>query len=389
MLIAHRIQQVQDPVIPIIGRLVRENPGTISLGQGMVGYGPPQAVKQAVADSVLGDSGLDQYGPVIGNRDLLGHIEEKLLQENSMQLAAEASSVVFSAGANMGFLSAILAIADVGDEILLLSPYYFNHHMAIEIAGCRPIVVPSEPDHHPNLDAIRAALSPRTRAIVTVSPNNPTGTVYSPGELQAVNEMCAAHGIYHISDEAYEYFVYGSAKHYSPASKAGTGGHTISLFSLSKSYGLAGWRAGYSVIPNRLLDAVQKIQDTNMICPPQVTQIAATAALQVGGAWCRSQVAGLEAVRTQALHELALLGDACQVSESDGAFYLFLKLPPVCSDRTLVEALVRDFGVAALPGSAFGASGCSLRVSYGALDADTVRRGIARLTKGLASILSL
>ena len=132
------------------------------------------------------------------------------------------------------------------------------------------------------MPAIERAITPRTRAVVTVSPNNPTGAVYPESTLRAVNTLCRDRGIFHIHDEAYEYFTYGGAGHFSPGSLPEAAGHTISLFSLSKAYGMASWRIGYMVIPEVLAEAVNKIQDTILICPPAVSQHAAIAALEVG-----------------------------------------------------------------------------------------------------------
>lgn len=387
-MIADRIRKVQNPVIPIVGRWTRQHPGTISLGQGVVHFAPPPEVFHAVSNAAVQDRSLDRYGSVTGNEPLLDLIEQKLARENSIHTDAEQSSVICSAGANMGFLNAILAIADVDDEIIILSPYYFNHQMAIEIAGCRAVAVPTTDDHQPDINAIRNAITSKTRAIVTVSPNNPTGAVYSNDDLIELNSLCARRGLYHISDEAYEYFVHDNLQHYSPGSQIGAGAHTISMYSFSKAYGMAGWRMGYTVFPSYLLDAVKKIQDTNLICPPIVCQVAATAALQVGSDWCHQQIAELVKVRDATLDSLSGLGNRCHPSIGQGAFYLFLKLQSDRPDLEIVKRLIRDFGVAVLPGSAFGANdGCSLRMAYGALESQTVIEGVGRLRRGLTELL--
>lgn len=373
-------------MIPIVGRWTGENPGTISLGQGIVHYPPPPEVFRAVADASTSDRSVDQYGPVAGNEPLLTRMREKLQTENG--IALDDAAVVCSAGANMAFINVVLAIADVGDEIILLRPYYFNHDMAIEIAGCRAVHVATDGSHQPDLDQIEHAINAKTKAVVTVSPNNPTGAVYSPQRLKDINALCARHGVFHISDEAYEYFLHDEAEHYSPGSIAGADAHTISLFSLSKSYGMAGWRVGYGVFPNSLLDAVSKVQDTNLICPPKICQVAAEAALNVGSEWCREQSVSFTRVRDAAIQELSLLEDRCRVATPEGAFYLFLDLESVQDDMELVEQLIREHGVAVLPGSAFGSqSDCSLRVSYGALAPETAIDGVGRLRRGLDAIL--
>src|SRR5262249_42010158 len=189
--------------------------------------------------------------------------------------------VMVTAGANMAFVHALLAITSLGDEVILPVPFYFNHEMAIEMAGCAPVRVPTDERYQLDLDAIRRAITPRTRAIVTVTPNNPTGAVYPEPALRAVSRLCQDHGLYHISDEVYEYFTYGAARHVSPASFDGAEKFTISLFSLSKAYGFAGWRIGYMAYPESLANAIMKVQDTVIVCPPVISQIAAGSTLQL------------------------------------------------------------------------------------------------------------
>src|SRR5205807_6713610 len=224
-------------------------------------------------------------------------------------------------GSAMAFLNAVLATADPGDEILILSPFYFNHEMAIDIAGCRAVVAPTDENYQPNLPAIESAITARTRAIVTISPNNPTGAVYSKSTLTSINALCRRRGIYHIADEAYEYFTYGDATHFSPPSIPGSEDYTMGLYSLSKAYGMAGWRIGYMVIPAHLEESIKKIQDTNLICPPILNQLAATAALSAGRAWCQTQIGSFSSVRDLVLSELQRLGDRIFVPTPGGAFY--------------------------------------------------------------------
>jgi aspartate/methionine/tyrosine aminotransferase len=240
-----------------------------------------------------------------------------------------------------------------------------------------------------DLEQLKAAITSRTRAIVTISPNNPTGAVYSADVLTQVNQLCHDRGIYHISDEAYEKFVYGGLSHFSPASLPDSSSHTISLFSLSKAYGMAGWRAGFMVVPASLEIAIRKIQDTTLVCPPVVSQIAACAALRSGGEWCAQQIRGFQQVRDNVLNHLSQLGDRCSVPRPDGAFYVLVKLRTKKRDVEIVERLIREHRVAVMPGSTFGvADGCSLRIAYGAMEGDTVDEGMERLVGGLEQLLA-
>ncbi|HEY8548770.1 MAG TPA: pyridoxal phosphate-dependent aminotransferase [Vicinamibacterales bacterium] len=382
---AARMAAVQPPVIPIVGRWIRETPGTISLGQGIVSYPPPAAVIEAVRG--FGDSLEDhRYGPVEGLPALVARVERKLREENGIEVA-RGSRVVVTAGGNMGFLNAVLAVADPGDEIVLQAPFYFNHDMAIVMAGCRTVVAPTRSDYQLDPDAIAAAITPRTRAVVTVSPNNPTGAVYDEASLRAVNALCRARGVYHVHDEAYEYFTYG-VRHVSPGRFEDAAAHTISLFSLSKAYGLAGWRVGYMVIPEALFEAVNKIQDTNLICPPAVSQAAALAALDEGRAFCEPYVRQLADVRARVYERLTAIADLVEVPEARGAFYVLLRIRKPVDPFALCERLVREHRVAVIPGTAFGVTTePALRVSYGALAPETVAEGIDRLVTGLRALL--
>ena len=381
-----RMQAVQPPIIPIVGELVRSCPGTISLGQGVVWYGPPpEAIDQLAR--FWADPENHKYKPVQGLPMLLDIWTAKLKAENGLRLG-DSTRIVITAGGNMAFMNALLAITDAGDEIILPTPYYFNHEMAITMANCRPVLVATDENYQLQPAAIRQAITEKTRAVVTVSPNNPTGAVYPEAALREVNEICREQDIYHISDEAYECFTYDGARHFSPGSIAGSAPHTISLFSLSKAYGFASWRIGCMAIPEGLLESVKKIQDTILICPPVVSQYAAVGALQAGPSFCRRQLAALTEVRKIFLDELAGIGDLCTVPKADGAFYFLLRMHTDRNPMELTERLLREHGVAVIPGTAFGIDrGCYLRVAYGALPQPTAAEGIGRLVRGLRTML--
>jgi aspartate/methionine/tyrosine aminotransferase len=377
--------QVQSPVIPIVGRMIAEWPGTISLGQGVVHYSPPDEAIRA-AEQFLSSGNHHKYQPVDGIGPLQERIRQTLLVENRLA-DLERSAIVVTAGGNMAFFNALLAIADDGDEIVLVAPYYFNHEMAVTMLGCRPIIVPSGADYQLNIDAIRRAVTYRTKAVVTVSPNNPAGAVYREQDLRELNAWCADRGIFHSSDEAYEYFVYDASRHFSPGSIPGAADHTISLYSLSKAYGMASWRIGYMVLPADRLVAVKKAQDTILICPPVVSQHAACGALDAGSGFWQPRVDTLSHVRRLVLDRLKELEDIATVGQANGAFYVLLEVRTSLGQMDFVERLVRDFHVAVIPGETFGLGrGCHLRISYGALEEASVAEAIDRLVKGIRTI---
>lgn len=383
---SQRIAAVQDPVIPIVADLIRATPGTISLGQGVVNYGPPPQAIERIRD-FLADPEQHKYQPVHGIPLLLARIEKRLRNENGVRVGPD-RAVIVTAGGNMAFMNAVLAIVDPGDEVLIASPYYFNHEMAIAIAGARPVVVPTDERCQLRVEAFEAAITDRTRAIVTISPNNPTGAVYPEADLRAINALCARRGLYHISDEAYERFTWSGVRHFSPAAIAQSEEHTIGLHSLSKSHGMASWRIGYMLVPRKLFEPIRKIQDTNLICPPVISQWAAVGALEADVEYFRAHIDQIAAARQVMLDALAAAEDVCRAPTAAGAFYLLLEIPTTLDSMLLVERLVREHRVAVIPGSTFGiVDRCALRVSYGPLAPDAARLGIERLIGGLRTIL--
>jgi aspartate/methionine/tyrosine aminotransferase len=381
------MDQVQAPIIPVVGAWIRETPGTISLGQGVVHYGPPPEALDAVRDALTQPS-THEYNDGAGIAPLVAAIRTKLAEENHINVSRD-SRIMVTAGANMAFMHAVLAITSPGDEVILPVPFYFNHEMAIEMAGCRVVRVATDDRYQLRLDLLERAVTDRTRAIVTISPNNPSGAVLSETSLRAVNDLCRARGLYHIADEPYEYFTFGGSRHVSPGSFADASSHTISMYSLSKAYGFAGWRIGYVVYPEALASAMIKSQDTILICPTIASQVGAIAALQVGRSYCQPHVKELGAIRDIVVSALSTLAPLASVPTADGAFYVLLRVNTGLDPMVIGERLVREHKVAVIPGTAFGMTdGCYFRVAYGALQKATVAEGIGRLVKGLRAILS-
>jgi aspartate/methionine/tyrosine aminotransferase len=366
----------------VVGELIRNNPGTISLGQGVVAHKPPPEAIELLPQ-FLAESSNNFYKAVEGIPPLLAALAGKLQSFNGIEINQD-NCIVVTAGSNMAFMNAILAITSPGDEIIINTPYYFNHEMAINLAGCRPVLVATDENYHLRPQAMAAAITPKTRAIVTISPNNPTGVVYSQQALQQVNQICGTHGIYHISDEAYEYFTYNKVKHVSPGGFSGSTKYTISLYSFSKAYGFASWRIGYMVIPQHLFIPVKKIQDTILICPPVISQYAALGALQAKPEYLHNNISAIAQVREIVMDSLKSLEDLCTIAPAHGAFYFFLKVNTQMDAFTLVKKLIEEYQVAVIPGTTFGMEdGCYLRVAYGVLEATTAKAGIDRLVQGL------
>ena len=383
-----RLASVDTPIIPTIADMVRSNPGTISLGQGVVNYVAPVDLAQAL-EPLAHDPSLAKYQAVSGMPDLVAALRHKLASENGITDQAR-TALMISAGSNMAFFQAAMAVSDPQDEFILPSPYYFNQEMALRMLGCVPVTVPTDARHQLDPDRIAAAITPRTRAVITISPNNPTGAVYPRDALVAINELCARRGIYHFCDEAYEYFCHGPTPHFSPASLPGAADHTLSFYSFSKNYGMASWRVGYCLYPSRLDEAMLKIQDTNLICTPVASQLVALAALRAGRQSVAPRITELARIREEVHGRLRSLGDRIRFEPTEGAFYVLVALParpdPLAFNRQMVER----FGVATIPGFAFGLDPAEAnwqRLSYGALDGGAVVEGTGRFVDAVRALV--
>ena len=384
---SQRMRNIQPPIVSIVSDLIKKNPGTISLGQGVVYYGPPKKVINKI-NKLNPSPDYHIYSEVEGITKLRSIISKKLILENKIAVN-EKYDLVVTAGSNMAFMNAILAIADPGDEIILMRPYYFNHEMAINMINCKPVIVDSDSNYQPCLEKISESITPKTKAIVTVSPNNPSGAVYEEKILEKINLLCKEKEIYHISDEAYEYFTFAGINHFSPGSIPDSCDYTISLYSLSKAYGFASWRIGYMVIPKHLLLSIKKIQDTYLICPTRISQEAAIIALEVGSDYTKKFLNKIECVRNSLYAELETINNICETPLTMGAFYFLIKLKTELTGIEIVDKLINEYKIAVIPGETFGlTNGCYLRVGYGSLDKKMSGIGIQRLIKGLREIIT-
>jgi aspartate/methionine/tyrosine aminotransferase len=397
---ATRLESVLDPVIPLLGELQRRRPDTLSLAQGMVDWEPPAAVRQAVREALEAPgSGLHRYGATWGEPELLAAVARQLSEGQGLDL--DGALPLVTTGSNMAFAALAQVICDPGSEVILPLPAYFNHVMAVQLAGGVPVGV--EAGAIPDPEVLAAAITPRSRAIVTVSPNNPSGVVMPEAVLRAINQLCATRGLLHISDEAYALFAHGDVPHFSPGSLSGAAAHTASLYSFSKAYGMAGWRMGYAALPEALRPALAKVLDTVQICPPLISQRAAAAALATDPSWALERLATLAPRRAQllaAVERWRREGLPVRLwAEPDGAFYGLLVVEgqavgthpsagaaqPLESDGLMEELVLAD-GVATVSGRAFGLhipGAAVLRVSYGMLAGPVLADALERLGRGL------
>ena len=296
-----------------------------------------------------------------------------------------------TAGANQAFAEVLPAIVDAGDEVLLLSPYYLNHGMAVELAGACPVEVPLDEgrDFAVDFAALERAVSARTRALVIVNPSNPIGSVIGRADVERLLAFAAAHGLWVVSDETYEDFVLDPPPDgwTSAASVPGHGERVIVLGSFSKSAGLSGWRVGWIAGPPALMREVLKAHDTMIICAPVAGQRGALAALQGERAWLEP-LRGELVARRRSVHEFLSNSPALEgaLGASRGAMFVLVRPRGrrLADSTRAALAIIRSTGVALVPGAAFGRCGEGwLRLSFAGADRDVLAEALPALESAI------
>ncbi len=379
-----RTRDIQDAPIQKILAQCDIPDDIISFGQGVPYFSPPSQAVSDGANAMANPEGY-RYTSDAGIEELRQAIAVKLQRDNWYRAEPD-ENIMVTSGANQAFLNALLAITDTKDEVVILTPYYFNHVMAVQMAGCRPVLVHTEENYRPDLRAVESAINSNTRAVVTISPNNPTGAVFDRALLKGINELCAENNIYHISDETYEYFVFDGVEHCSPSVFDSGLDHTISLYSMSKSFGMPGYRVGYMTYPGDLHEDVLKVQDTIAICAPAPSQRAAVSALETDKDYLKPHLEAMTKVRNLFKTELNGL-DGIDFTMTRGGFYFLVRLSTTEDDRSIAKRLIEDHGLITIPGCVFGTTDPSLRLSYGNVDFETASEGLERMAKALGTLL--
>ncbi len=312
---------------------------------------PAQALRDHVAQT-LAAGGAAKYTGIAG----LGPLREALAEDIRSHYggSVEASDVMITAGCNQAFCATIDALCAPGDEVILPLPFYFNHQMWLAIRGIHAKYARYDPQSaQPDVEDIRRLISARTRALVLVTPNNPTGAVYPPECIAELYRLAEASGIALIIDETYRDFMAVGQVPHALFGQSGWRDHFVHLYSFSKTYSLTGYRVGAVVAGDALREALIKVQDCAVICAPHAGQLAALYGLQHLQAWKRDNVASVVA-RATALRRAFSNPSLKFELLSAGAFFAYVQHPFEASARDAAQRLARAFGVISLPGSYFG-----------------------------------
>ncbi|SCG59377.1 pyridoxal phosphate-dependent aminotransferase [Micromonospora halophytica] len=321
--------------------------GAIDIALGIPPGEPPAEVVRAATAALTG--GRNQYAPPEGLLALREVIAE-LAQRRRGVTVDPATEVTITCGATEGVLNALLAVTDPGDEVILFEPCYENYPGMIELAGTVPRPVPlAGPGWRLDLGAVRAALTPRTRAVLLNTPHNPTGRAFDEDEVAGLLGLCAGHGLVLITDEVYEGYVYDGRRHVSPLGLPGAGEHAIVVGSLSKSLQMSGWRLGYCLASPALTEAVRRVHERTTVGAPGPLQVGAAA---VDVAALADDSAYFQRRRDHLVARLEELG--LTVFRPEGGWFVLAAVDAFGRPSDLLaEDLVRSAGVLVAPGTSF------------------------------------
>ena len=346
---------------------------------------PPMPMREAIAEAVLHNDAAHLYGPDLGLPGLRAELAGKWSRAYGGAVAP--AQVAITSGCNQAFAGAIMALCAEGDEVILPSPWYFNHHMWLDMCGLRTVALPTGPDMLPDPAEAAALITPRTRAIAIASPNNPAGVEYPPELLRALFEICRENRIKLILDETYRDFHAAPGAPHDLFTDPDWHDTLIQLYSFSKAYRLTGHRVGAMTAATAVLAEVEKFIDSVTICPNQVGQIAALWGLRNLDQWLAGERAEILDRRAAIEEGLPAIAGRGWELLGLGAYFAYFRHPFDMPADQLAPWLVREHGVLLLPATMFRAEGDprgqrELRVAFANLD----RAGIGRLYDRLGDI---
>lgn len=343
---------------------------------------PPAPLREAMAKFVLEDDATHLYGPVLGLPELRAEVASQWSTAYGGDIAA--SQVAITSGCNQAFASMIATLCAAGDEVIVPTPWYFNHKMWLDMGGITSIALKTGAGLLPSVDVAAALITSRTRAITLVSPNNPGGVEYPSELLGAFYDLCKSRDIALIVDETYRDFDSRSGAPHDLFTRPDWDETLIHLYSFSKAYRLTGHRVGAMVASVARLAEAEKFLDTVTICPNQLGQRAALWGMQNLGGWLGAQRAEILTRRAAIEEHFPKLAAKGWALEGNGAYFAYMAHPFDEPSDKLAQRMVRDIGVLCLPGTMFvpegDASGArSLRIAFANIDAKGIQELFERM----------
>lgn len=353
----------------------------IGLGAGEPDFDTPQHIKDALYQAVK--EGFVYYTPTQGIPELRKAIAEKLERDNRISYDLE-KEIIVTPGAKQALYEAVVAITNPGDEVLIPDPFWVSYEPMVQLAEGKPIFIPTyEKDGFQIVpEAVEEKITKKTKAIILNSPNNPTGAVFSAGDVRAIADLCIKHNLIAISDEVYEKIIY-EAKHISMASLPEMKERTITVNGFSKAYSMTGWRLGYAAAPQKIIEVMNRIQEHSVSCATSFVQKAGVSALRDPQECVAAMVKEFKRRRDFIAKRLNAIADVTCVKPM-GAFYAFANFSAYEKDSfKLADFLLEKAGVAVIPGAAFGKAGEGfLRLSY-ATSMENINKSMERIEGAL------
>ncbi|HEV8123256.1 MAG TPA: aminotransferase class I/II-fold pyridoxal phosphate-dependent enzyme [Gemmatimonadales bacterium] len=349
MHVARRTLTFTESVIRGMTRLAREH-DAINLAQGFPNFPTPQVLKDAAARAIAAD--INQYAITWGAKRLRDALTAKYQEWYGMTVDPE-REITITCGATEAMAATLMAIVDPGDEVIVPEPFYENYGPDAVLCDAKPVYVPLQPGEPLDLDRVARAFSPRTRAIIVNTPNNPTGRVFTRPELEGIAELCRKHDAYAVTDEIYEHIRY-TGPHIPIAALPGMRERTITISGASKTFSVTGWRVGWIIAPPRTTDAIRKVHDFLTVGSPAPLQEAVAVALESSGPeFYRNLSEDYRARRDLLCGALAQAG--FRITPPEGAYYVLADFSGLSSkdDVEFSHWLTREVGVAPVPGSSF------------------------------------
>ena len=387
MRIPARVRNIELPQFDLINDLAAQwrdrGADVITLGQALPGFDPPSIAIDALRQA-LEEGTANVYSSDAGLPELRGALAASLRPLNAEIDAA--SEIIITAGGNQAFQLALTTMIDPGDEVILLSPYFLNHEMAVRSVAAVPVEAPTQEarSFQPVWEDVAPHLTPRTRAVVVVSPSNPTGAVATPEALERIVAECAARDILVIVDETYLRFPYDSEP-FTAASLPRWRDNVTVVGSFSKAFAITGWRCGYLLGNAELIAEAMKIQDCMIICAPVPIQRAVAAVLAAEPEYPARWLGELRARRDFVVEALRNVSGIVPVTPS-GGFFVMARVQGVNDSRAAALALIEQQQVVTIPGAFFGRAGEGyLRISYGAATRERLSAACGRIAEFLAT----
>jgi aminotransferase len=330
--------------------------GAVNLAQGFPDFPAPAEIKRAAQEAIAAD--VNQYAITWGAKSLRNAIARQMQEWQSIAIDPE-TQITVSCGSTEAMISTLLAVCNKGDEVVIFEPFYENYGPDSVLSGAKPVFVklrpPTTADGEWTFDAgeLRAAFHNQTKAIIVNTPNNPTGKVFTRGELELIRDLCVEFNVLAITDEIYEHILYDGTEHISMARLDGMGERTVTINGLSKSYSVTGWRVGWAVAPPTITNAIRKVHDFLTVGAPAPLQEAGAAALGLPRAYYENLANGYKARRDRLMPALTEAGFRC--FRPRGAYYVMTDISAFgfADDVEFTKYLVKEIGVAAVPGSSF------------------------------------